>query len=156
MTKTIFVPHEENESSTKAIKYAIGIAKGLKMDIKLVRVVPEILDFSTMSHWNEVERKRVKKALNLYRKNFHEQEAEKLQKHLSWINSKGIKGSAMVVEGVSAAEKIIELIRRDRPYLVVIASKRLKQKGRLAKLRMLGSVARRLAEESASPVLIVK
>jgi nucleotide-binding universal stress UspA family protein len=76
--------------------------------------------------------------------------------HLSLINSKGIKGSVTVVEGVNAAEKIIELIRRDRPYLVVIASKRLKLRGSLAKLRMLESIARRLSEESASPVLIVK
>lgn len=126
------------------------------MSIRLVRVVPEVLDFSTMSHWNELQRKRVKDALDAYRKNVREQETKKLQKHLSLINSKGIKGSATVVEGVNAAEKIIELIRRDRPYLVVISSKRLKLRGSLAKLRMLGSVVRRLSEESASPVLIVK
>ncbi|AIF85482.1 universal stress protein UspA-like protein [Candidatus Nitrososphaera evergladensis SR1] len=156
MTKTIFVPHEDNEASAKAIKYAIEIAKGLNMEIKLVRVVPEVLDFSTMSHWNDVERKRVKKALDRYKKNVREQEAEKLQKHVSKINSKGIKASATVVEGVNAAEKIADLVRQERPYLVVIASKRLKLRGSLAKLRMLGSVARRISEESTSPVLIVK
>lgn len=155
MTKTIFVPHEENEASTKAINYAMEIARGLNMDIKLVRVVPEVLDFSTMSHWNSAERKRVKKALDDYRKDIREQEAEKLQKHVSWISSQGIKASATVVEGVDAAEMITQLIRKERPYLVVIASKRLKLRG-LAKLRMLGSVARRVSEESSSPVLIVK
>jgi nucleotide-binding universal stress UspA family protein len=69
MRKTILVPHEDNEASATAIKYAIEIAKGLNMDIKLVRVVPEVLDFSTMSNWNDVERKRVKKALDRCRKN---------------------------------------------------------------------------------------
>jgi nucleotide-binding universal stress UspA family protein len=155
MTRTILVPHEDNEASGKAIRYAIEIAKGMNMTIKLVRVVPEVVDFSTMSHWNAAERKRVKEALGLYRKEVQDQETKNLEKHISRINANGIKASATVVEGVDAAERIVELIRQERPYLVVIASTRLKLRG-LARLRMLGSVARKLSEQSASPVLIVK
>jgi nucleotide-binding universal stress UspA family protein len=155
MTRTILVPHENNEASGKAIKYAIEIANSMDMTIKLVRVVPEVIDFSTMSHWNVVERKRVKEAIGLYRKDVQDQEAKNLGRHISRINAKGVKASAIVVEGVDAAEKIAELIRQERPYLVVIASTRLKLRG-LARLRMLGSVARKLSEESESPVLIVK
>lgn len=155
VTKTILVPHEDNDGSNKAIEYAIDIAKSMDMDIKLVRVVSEVLDFSTMSHWRDPERKRVKKALDDYRKTVREQEAKKLQKHLSRINSKGVKASASVLEGIDAAETIADLIRRERPYLVVISSMKLKLRG-VARLKMLGSVARRLSEESTSPILIVK
>ncbi|WP_415281171.1 universal stress protein [Candidatus Nitrososphaera sp. FF02] len=155
MTRTILVPHENNESSIKAIKYAIEIAKSMDMTIKLVKVVPEVVDFSTMSHWNPAERKRVKEALDLYRKDVQDKEAKNLRRHISRINAKGIKASAIIVEGVDVAEKITELINQERPYLVIIASTRLKLRG-LARLRMLGSVARKLSEESQSPVLIVK
>jgi hypothetical protein len=33
------------------LKYAIEIAKDLNMNIKLIRVVEEVLDVSTMGHW---------------------------------------------------------------------------------------------------------
>lgn len=69
MTRTILIPHENNESSGKAIKYAIEIANAMNMTINLVRVVPEVRDFSTISHWNAAERIRVKEAEDLYRKN---------------------------------------------------------------------------------------
>jgi|SRR5690348_567555 nucleotide-binding universal stress UspA family protein len=157
MTKNsiILVPYEDNEGSRKAINYAVDIAKSMSMDVKLVRVVPEVLDFSTMSHWNNAERRRVKDALNIYRKNVRDQETKKLQENLSRIRSKSVKASASVVEGADVVETIAEMIRRDKPYLVVVSSSKLKLRG-LARIRMLGSVARRLSEESTSPVLIVK
>ena len=50
MSHTILVPHDGYEMSDKALKYAIEIAKGLNMNIKIIRVVEEVLDVSTMSH----------------------------------------------------------------------------------------------------------
>jgi nucleotide-binding universal stress UspA family protein len=49
MSHTILVPHDGYEMSDKALKYAIEIAKGLNMNIKIIRVVEEVLDVSTMS-----------------------------------------------------------------------------------------------------------
>jgi nucleotide-binding universal stress UspA family protein len=68
--------------------------------------------------------------------------------------SRGVEASSLVLEG-DAAEKIVLTIKKEKPYLVVIGSNRLKLKG-LSKIRALGSVARKLSEKSPRPVLIIK
>ncbi len=154
MSRIILVPHDGYEMSDKALKYATEIAKGLNMNIKLLRVVEEILDVSTMSHWNNIERARVKRDVEKYKAKTREKEYKKLGKSVSLAKSRGIEASSLVLEG-DAAEKIISTIKKDNPYLVVIGSNRLKLKG-LSKIRSLGSVARKLSEKSPRPVLIIK
>ena len=73
---------------------------------------------------------------------------------VSLANSSGVEASSLVREG-DAAEKIILTIKKEKPYLVVIGSNRLKLKG-LSKIRALGSVAKKLSEKSPRPVLIIK
>jgi nucleotide-binding universal stress UspA family protein len=73
---------------------------------------------------------------------------------VSLANSSGVEASSLVLEG-DAAEKIILSIKKEKPYLVVIGSNRLKLKG-LSKIRALGSVAKKLSEKSSHPVLIIK
>ncbi len=154
MSRIILVPHDGYEMSNKALKYAIEIATGLKMNIRLLRVVEEILDASTMSHWNNIERARVKRNVEKYRAKTREKEYKKLEKLVSLVNSRGLKAFSLVLEG-DAADKIISTIKKDNPYLVVIGSNKLKLKG-LSKIRALGSVARKLSEKSTRPVLIIK
>ncbi len=154
MPRIILVPHDGYEMSAKALKYATEIAKGLNMNIKLLRVVDEVLDASSMSHWNNIERARVKRDVEKYRAKKREKEYKKLEKLISLTNSRGVEASSLVLEG-DAAEKIVSTIKRDNPYLVVIGSNRLKLKG-LSKIRALGSVARKLSEKSPRPVLIIK
>jgi nucleotide-binding universal stress UspA family protein len=154
MSRVILVPHDGYEMSDKALKYATEIAKGLNMNIKLLRVVEEVLDISTMSHWNNIERARVKRGVEKHRATTREKEYKTLEKLISLANSRGIDASSLVLEG-DAAEKIVSTIKKDNPYLVVIGSNRLKLKG-LSKIRALGSVARKLSEKSPRPVLIIK
>jgi nucleotide-binding universal stress UspA family protein len=61
MSRTILVPHDGYEMSDNALKYATEIAKGLNMKIRLIRVVHEVIDVSTMGIWNNIERARVKR-----------------------------------------------------------------------------------------------
>jgi nucleotide-binding universal stress UspA family protein len=154
MSRIILVPHDGYEMSDKALKYATEIAKGLNMNIKLIRVVQEILDASTMSHWNNIQRARVKRNVEKHRAKTREKEYKKLEKLVSLANSRGIEASSLVLEG-DATEKIVSTIKKDNPYLVVIGSNRLKLKG-LSKIRALGSVARKLSEKSPRPILIIK
>jgi nucleotide-binding universal stress UspA family protein len=154
MSRIILVPHDGYEMSDKALKYATEIAKGLNVNIKLLRVVEEVLDISTMSHWNNIERARVKRGVEKDRAKTREKEYKKLEKLISLANSRGIEASSLVLEG-DAAEKIVSTIKKQNPYLVVIGSNRLKLKG-LSKIRALGSVARKLSEKSPRPVLIIK
>jgi nucleotide-binding universal stress UspA family protein len=154
MSRIILVPHDGYEMSDKALKYATEIAKGLNMNIKLIRVVEEVLDPSTMSHWNNVERARVKRDVEKYRAKTREKEYKKLEKLVSLANSRGIEASSLVLEG-HAPKKITSVINKERPYLVVVGSRRLPSRG-LSKLKTLGSVARKITEESKCPVLVVR
>jgi nucleotide-binding universal stress UspA family protein len=154
MSHIILVPHDGYEMSDKALKYAIEIAKGLNMNIKIIRVVEEVLDVSTMSHWNNIERARLKRNIEKDRAQIRQKEYEKLEKLVSLANSSGVEASSLVREG-DGAEKIVSTIKKETPYLVVIGSNRSKLKG-LSKIRALGSVARKLSEKSPRPVLIIK
>jgi nucleotide-binding universal stress UspA family protein len=154
MSRIIFVPHDGYEMSDSALKYAIEIAKGLNMKIKLIRVVDEVLDVSTMGIWNNIERARVKRDVEKNKAKIRQKEYKKLEKLISLANSSGVEASSLVLEG-DAAEKIVLTIKKEKPYLVVIGSNRLKLKG-LSKIRSLGSVAKKLSEKSPHPVLIIK
>lgn len=154
MSSVILVPHDGYEMSDKALKYAIEIAKGLNTNIKLIRVVEEVLDVSTMSHWNNIERARVKRDVEKLRAQIRQKEYKKLEKLVLLTNSRGVEASSLVLEG-DAAEKITSVINKERPYLVVVGSGRLPSRG-LSKLKTLGSVARKITEESKCPVLVVR
>jgi nucleotide-binding universal stress UspA family protein len=154
MSRVILVPHDGHEMSDEALKCAIEIAKGLNMTIKLIRITEQVLDASTMGIWNNIERARVKRDVEKYRAQIRQKEYKKLKKLVSLSNSRGVEASSLVLEG-DAAEKIVSTIKKEKPYLVVIGSNRLKLKG-LSKIRALGSVARKLSEKSPRPVLLIK
>jgi len=154
MSSVILVPHDGFEMSDKALKFAIEIAKGLNMRIKLIRVVEETLDVSTMGHWNNIERAKLKRDVEKQRAQIRDREYKKLQKLVSLANSRGVDASSLVLEG-DAADKILLTIKKENPYLVVSGSNRLKLKG-LSKIRALGSVAKKIGERSSRPVLLVK
>lgn len=154
MTRTILVPHDGHSMSDKALKYALDIAESMNMRIKIVRVIDEAIDDSTMSQLRDVERQRIRKDVGLQLVKTREQEYNKLKKQLATSHSRGVEASALVLEG-DVAEKITSIINKERPYIVVVGSRRLQSRG-LSKLKILGSVARKLSEESKYPVLIVR
>jgi nucleotide-binding universal stress UspA family protein len=141
--------------SDAALKYAIDIARGMNMKIKMVRVIPRSLDISEMSHWTEPQRKRVRKEMEWKRKRAIDREYKKLEKQISLITLKGVQASSQVIEGIDVADEITKITKKENPYLVVIGSSKLKSKG-LSRIRILGSVARKLSIESMYPLLIVK
>jgi nucleotide-binding universal stress UspA family protein len=154
MSRIILVPHDGYEMSDSALKYAIEIAKGLNMNIKLIRVVQGVIDISTMNIWNNIERARVKRNIEKARAQIRKTEYKKLEKLVSTATSGGVEASSLVLEG-DAAEKITSIINKERPYLVVVGSRRLPSRG-LSKLKTIGSVARKITEESKYPVLVVR
>lgn len=154
MSHVILLPHDGYEMSDKALKYTIEISMGLTMSIKLIRVVGETLDVSTMGHWDNIKRAKVKRDVEKHRSQFREKEKNKLEKLVSIANSRGVEASSLVLEG-NAAEKIASVIKKEKPYLVVVGSRRLPARG-LSKLKTLGSVARKITEESKCPVLVVR
>ena len=154
MSHVILLPHYGYDMSDKALKYTIEISKGLNMSIKLIRVVEETLDVSTMGHWDNIKRAKVKRDVEKLRAQIRQKEYKKLEKLVSLSNSSGVEASSLVLEG-NAAEKIASVINKERTYLVVVGSRRLPARG-LSKLKTLGSVARKITEESKCPVLVVR
>ena len=154
MAGTIVVPHDGHSMSDKALRYAIDIAKAMNRRIKIIRVIEEGVAVSTMPQLRDVERQRIRKDLEQQLVETREHEYNKLKKQLATVNSKGVEGSALVLEG-DVAQKLISIISKERPYIVVVGSRRLQSRG-LSKLKILGSVARKISEESKSPVLIVR
>jgi nucleotide-binding universal stress UspA family protein len=154
MSRIILVPHDGYEMSDSTLKYAIEIAKGLNMNIKLIRVVQGVIDISTMAIWNNIERARVKRDIEKARAQIRKKEYKKLEKLVSRATAGGVEASSLVLEG-DAVEKITSVINKERPYLVVVGSRRLPSRG-LSKLKTLGSVARKITEESKCPVLVVR
>jgi nucleotide-binding universal stress UspA family protein len=127
----------------------------MNMKIKMVRVIPELFDISEMSHWTEPQRKRVKKEMEWKRKRAFDREYKKLEKQISLLTLKGVEATSQVIEGIDIADEITKIIKKEKPYIVVIGSSKLKSKG-LSRIRILGSVARKLSIESMYPLLIVK
>lgn len=154
MAGTILVPHDGHSMSDKALEYGIDIAKAMNMRIKIIRVIEEGVAVSTMPQLRDVERRRIRKDLEQQLAKIREHEFNKLKKQLATANSKGVEASASVLEG-DVAQKLISIISEERPYIVVIGSMRLQARG-LSKLKILGSVARKLSEESKCPVMIVR
>ena len=74
MSRIILVPHDGYEMSDSALKYAIEIAKGLNMNVKLIRVVQGVIDISTMGIWNNFERARVKRDIEKARAQIRKKE----------------------------------------------------------------------------------
>jgi nucleotide-binding universal stress UspA family protein len=155
MAKVILVPHDGHTMSDTALRYAVEIAKGMAMKVRLVRVIPPLFDISDMSLWTPPQRKRVKKAMELKRKRAHKLEYKKLEKQISLMRLNGVEATTLVKEGIDVADEITEIIKKEKPYIVVMGSRKLKSKG-LSRIRILGSVAWKLSVESTRPLLIVK
>ena len=109
--KKILVPHDGCEMSDKALKYAIEIAKGLEMNMKIIRVAEETLDVSTMGHWDNIKRARVKRDVQKQRAQIREREYKRLEKLVSLADSRGVEASSLVLEG-DAADKILSTIKK--------------------------------------------
>ena len=122
VTRTILVPHDGYSMSDKALKYALDIAESMNMRIKIVRVIDEAIDDSTMSHLRDVERQRIRKDVELQLVRAREQEYNKLKKQLATSHSRGVEASALVLEG-DVAEKITSIINKERPYIVVVVAR---------------------------------
>lgn len=152
MSGKILVPHDGYEMSEKALKYAIEIAKAMRMEIIILRVVsPVISDTTLYSFLSDKERRRVRRELTHVDKQVQSKIYDNLAKQLTACMSKNVKASRLVVIG-DPVEKILSVTQKENPYMLIIGSRRLKGFG---KLKILGSVARKVSENARCPVTIV-
>lgn len=148
----ILVPYDGSKHSEKALNNAIELAHNLDSEIFLLTIVnvgyispPGMLSGLTRT---KSEREAIKRYSKSVKTN-----AEKLLKTAQKkCKSKGIMSSVIVKEGDVSGE-ILNFAKKKRITLIVIGSQGLHGIG---KIKTLGSVSRKVSENSSCPVLIVR
>ena len=162
--RAILVPYDGSEFSENALDYAAYLAKTVfvgnlkKQAIKIVilHIVPEIcitksiLDRITNSTDNQGQSFR-NHINTIYQQLKNAMEKELEQKKDMYERLEGIKIEPVILYG-NPSNKIIEYIHSNMVDLVVIASNGLQG---LSKVKALGSVSRKVSEQSNCPVLIM-
>jgi nucleotide-binding universal stress UspA family protein len=154
--KKILVPHDGSRTSDRALESAIPIAKATRAKVVLLNVIEEVFVPPTVTNLGYSKTTGEKlTATTLAKELYHEMRREaatmleqKRQKH--W-DEKHLQIESRVVTGYPP-DKIIEFIREQGIDLVVMGTTGLQG---IAKIGTIGSVARKVSEESPCPVILV-
>lgn len=146
--KKILVPFDGSIPSKNALKEAVVLAKQSKGTIFLLYVVQEI----SLPYYAE---HLISKTLKEYEKEIYfeaKQNANKLfEKNIKDYANSGIKFETKTLYG-NTADKILGFIKSHSMDIVVIGTT---SRTGISKIITLGSVARKVSEESKCPVLLV-
>lgn len=144
----ILVPFDGSISSKNALKEAVDLAKQSKGTIFLLYVVQEIV----LPAWTG--RALISTTIKEYEKQLYHEAKERAHKLLEENKKKyenGINIETQTLYG-NTAEKILGFIKSNRIDITVIGTR---SRTGISKLIALGSVARKVAEQSTNPVLLV-
>ena len=151
MYNTILVPHAGTEGGDEALKHALFAAKASSSKIILLHVVEEIQHPPSFA-LSSSERERLFADIRNANEEIRKEMIPEMEKRVKTCKENGIQASLEIVIG-SAAEEILKTIEKQTVNLVVM-SKRRKLKG-LKSLLTLGSVSRKIVENTSCPVLLV-
>ncbi|MFB5619179.1 MAG: universal stress protein [Candidatus Nitrosomaritimum aestuariumsis] len=151
MYKKILVPHAGTSAGDLSLKHAIHIAKSSASEIILLNVIEDFPHIPVLS-LHSSQAAKVKKEFAQITKDMKEVMENEMSKRTQICNKEGIQSSQRVVTGL-AAEEILKCIKSQKIDLVVMA-KRKKLKG-IKSLLSLGSVSRKIVENTSCPVLMV-
>ena len=151
MYNTILVPHAGTSAGDKALKHAIYAAKSSSAKIILLHIVEEI-PRPPMFALSSTESMKLVKSFQNANEDLRKGMISEMEKRAKICNENNIKASIMVTIG-SAADEILKIIKKQKVDLVVMAKRR-KLKG-LKSLLTLGSVSRKIVENTACPVLLI-
>ena len=151
MYKKILVPHAGTSAGDLSLKHAIHIAKSSAAEIILLNVIEDFPHIPVLS-LHSSQAAKVKKEFAQITKDMKEVMENEMSKRAQICNKEGIQSSQRVVTGL-AAEEILKCIKSQKIDLVVMA-KRKKLKG-IKSLLSLGSVSRKIVENTSCPVLMV-
>jgi len=151
MYNTILVPHAGTPAGDKALKHALFIAKSSSAKIILLHVVEEI-PRPPMFALSTSESIKLVKSFHNANKDLKKGMISEMEKRVKICNENNIKASITVTIGL-AADEILKIIKKQKIDLIVMAKRR-KLKG-LKSLLTLGSVSRKIVENTACPVLLI-
>jgi nucleotide-binding universal stress UspA family protein len=151
MLTKILVPYDGSKYSTKALTRATELAHNLDSEIILFSVV-NVGYVSPPGLLGIIKSKKEKEAIKKWSKSVKTDIEKMLKIALKKCESKGITASYVISEG-EISSKILDFATKNKISLIVIGSHGLHGIG---KLKTLGSVSRRVSENSKCPVLIVR
>lgn len=145
----ILVPHDGTKMSDKALKKAVELAIALKSEIILLHVVEEIPIPPTLILGNDStlinrSKRSIRKQLERGWNKLAEVKAHE-------IESTKIKMNDVCVYG-HAADQILHFAKNNHIDMIIMASRRFSG---VSKIKILGSVTRKVSEQADCPVLII-
>jgi nucleotide-binding universal stress UspA family protein len=156
-TSKILVPHDGSEMSDKALDKAIDFSRAFQSEIIILHIVDDRLIPSSAILGFIGEKSRLEdakmQALNILKVGAEAMLKDRMEK----VRANGI--NVRFITGMGApAEGIIDVAENEHVDLIVMGSRELKREKEYVagKLKLLGSVARRVSESAGSSVLIVK
>ena len=156
MTSKVLVPYDGSEMSDEALDKAIEFSKPFKSEIIILYVLDGRLIPSNAARF--IGDKSAFEDAKMAALNILKAGAETMLKYkMEKVKANGM--NVRFITGIGApAEGIINVAENEHVDLIVIGSRELKrEKENVAgKLKLLGSVARRVSEIAECPVLIIK
>jgi nucleotide-binding universal stress UspA family protein len=149
MISKILVPHDGTEMSDKALEKAVELAKTFKAELVLFHVIEEIPVSPSLMLGSDTA------LINRARRSAR-RELEKGWDKMVEVKNHEIESDNVDLTGEcrygSAAEQILRFAKNNKIDTIVMGSRRLKG---ILKIKVLGSVTRRVSEIADCPVLIV-
>lgn len=151
MYKTILLPHDGTPAGDLAIEHAIHIAKSSSSEIIILHVIEDFPHVPVFSlHASQVT--KIKKEIAQVTKEMKTVMEKEMAQRIETCKKNGIDSHLKVVVGL-AAEEILKTVKNNKIDLIVMAKRR-KLKG-IKSLLTLGSVSRKIIENTSCPVLMM-
>ena len=151
MYKNILVPHAGTSAGDLALDHAIHIAKSDSSEITLLHVIEDFPHIPVFSlHASQVS--KIKKEISKVTKEMEIVMEKEMEKRRETCKKNGIKSHLKVITG-SPADEIMKVVKSQKTDLIVMAKRR-KLKG-IKGLLSLGSVSRKIVENTSCPVLMM-
>ena len=155
LTQKILVPHDGSEMSDRALDKAIEFAKVLRADIIILHILDDklipsgaIMSFLGAKSSTVMDAKlQILNIVKIGAEQLLKDRTEKVSKN--GINVRFIMGMGSPADGVANVAK------NENIDLIIMGSKELEKEDN-NKIKLLGSVTRRVSEISDCPVMIVK
>ena len=151
------MPHDGSEMSDKALEKAIDFSKAFRSEIIILHIVDDRLLPSSAILGFIGEKSKLEDAKMQALKILKVGAEAMLKDRMEKVKASGI--SVRFITGMGEpAEGIIDVAENEHVDLIVMGSRELKKEKEYAagKVKLLGSVARRVSESAESSVLIMK
>jgi nucleotide-binding universal stress UspA family protein len=149
--KKILVPTDGSQFARKALAHAINIAKRFGAKIYVISVV-DTSDFPPGMLLALLEKdKRLEESIAKFMASAKTQVRRDLMAEVAICKSKGVDASYEIISG-KPVEMILKFAAAKKVDLIVIGSQGLKG---ISRLKVLGSVSRKVSELAKCPVMIV-